>query len=386
MPNFSGNWSLAQQFQGRGGGLWPIVPSAPTSVTAGAIDATSVSVAFTPSAAAVYPPVSAYTVTSTPGCITASGSSSPVTVAGLTTGTSYTFKVRATNAAGSSPCSAASNAAIPVAPGSQSYTSAGTYTWVAPAGVTSVSVVAVGGGGSGGWNAAGGGGGLGYRNNYSVTPGASYTVFVGNGFSGTGSQFGSSGQTSYFVSTCVVYGGGGNANGPGGAYGGTGGGAGGAGGYCTGGGGAGGYSGTGNTGTGGSGGRGGSGGSQSYPICCCGYVYAVNKAASGGGGGVGLSGQGTSGANGSTGSYGSTAAGGGGGGSGGSNGGCAQNAYPSTGGAGNTLGGGGGAGGWNYDGYNYYNQGYGGSGMRGGVRIIWPGGGRQFPSTNTGSP
>ena len=36
-----------------------------------------------------------------------------------------------------------------VAPGQQAYTSAGSYSWVAPAGVTSVSVVAVGGGGGG---------------------------------------------------------------------------------------------------------------------------------------------------------------------------------------------------------------------------------------------
>ena len=34
--------------------------------------------------------------------------------------------------------------------GSQSYTSAGCYSWVAPAGVTSVSVVAIGGGAGGG--------------------------------------------------------------------------------------------------------------------------------------------------------------------------------------------------------------------------------------------
>ena len=33
--------------------------------------------------------------------------------------------------------------------GQQAYTTAGTYTWVAPGGVSSVSVVAVGGGGSG---------------------------------------------------------------------------------------------------------------------------------------------------------------------------------------------------------------------------------------------
>jgi hypothetical protein len=56
------------------------------------------------------------------------------------------------------------------------YTSTGTYSWVAPAKVTSVSVVAVGGGGAYG----GGGGGLGYKNGYIAgTPGNSYTVLVG---------------------------------------------------------------------------------------------------------------------------------------------------------------------------------------------------------------
>ena len=35
---------------------------------------------------------------------------------------------------------------------SQSYTTSGTYTWKAPAGVTKVSVVAVGGGGASGLN------------------------------------------------------------------------------------------------------------------------------------------------------------------------------------------------------------------------------------------
>jgi hypothetical protein len=46
------------------------------------------------------------------------------------------------------------------APGQQAYTTAGTYSWVAPVGVTKVSVIAVGGGG-GGRNTGGGGGGLG---------------------------------------------------------------------------------------------------------------------------------------------------------------------------------------------------------------------------------
>ena len=102
-------------------------------------------------------------------------------------------------------------------PGQQAYTSAGTYTWVAPASVTSISVVAVGGGGGGGGSNAntgafvgtGGGGGLGYKNNYSVTPGSSYTVVVGAG--GTAGPIltkGGAGGDSYFVSTGVVKGGG----------------------------------------------------------------------------------------------------------------------------------------------------------------------------------
>ena len=65
--------------------------------------------------------------------------------------------------------------------GQEAFTSPGTFSWTAPAGVTSVCVVCVGGGGggqsqnnSGGWGGAGGG--LGWKNNIAVTPGSSYTV------------------------------------------------------------------------------------------------------------------------------------------------------------------------------------------------------------------
>ena len=83
----------------------------------------------------------------------------------------------------------------PAPPGSQSYTTAGTYSWVAPSGVTAVSVVVVGGGGggessAGGYN-GGGGGGLRYGNNISVTPSSSYTVVVGA--RGNGSSSGTPG-------------------------------------------------------------------------------------------------------------------------------------------------------------------------------------------------
>lgn len=72
-------------------------------------------------------------------------------------------------------------------PGSQSFLTAGNYTWVAPSGITSVSVVAVGAGGTASGYAisccvtvypGGGGGALAYVSNTAVTPGCSYSVVV----------------------------------------------------------------------------------------------------------------------------------------------------------------------------------------------------------------
>ena len=77
-----------------------------------------------------------------------------------------------------------------VAAGSQSYTAAGSYTWVAPAGVTSVSVVAVGGGGGQGSNCffpgAGGGGtgGTTYPGQSGGTNGGDGTANTGGGGGG----------------------------------------------------------------------------------------------------------------------------------------------------------------------------------------------------------
>ena len=162
-------------------------------------------------------------------------------------------------------------------PGQQEYITPGTYSWTAPTNVTSVCVVCVGGGGSGQYRsnytstllAGGGGGGLGWKNDILVTPGESYTLFVGAGTpsvsapSGTGTTNpATAAQDSYFISTSVVKGGAGqNASsatgggGAGGTYTGDGGGNGGAGGNragsscaSSGGGGAGGYSGTGGAG------------------------------------------------------------------------------------------------------------------------------------------
>jgi hypothetical protein len=86
------------------------IPTVPTIGTATAGDE-SVSVAFT--AASVGGPATTFTALSNPGSITGSGSSSPVTVSGLTVGTAYTFTVRGNNATGSSEYSSASNSATP---------------------------------------------------------------------------------------------------------------------------------------------------------------------------------------------------------------------------------------------------------------------------------
>ena len=233
-------------------------------------------------------------------------------------------------------------------PGQQAYTTAGTYSWVAPSGVTKVSAVVVGPA------FTGTGGALAYTNNISVTPGSSYSVKVLSA-----SVFCCSAYTrSYFINEATVSA----------AFGslrtGTGGGNGGASG-----GGAGGYSGNGGagancgcvstTGTAGSGGGGGGGGLGYIP-----YVAAWVGA----GGGVGLLGQGSNGAGGTGGLC--AVATGGGGGSGGANGG---NSSQSTPGSGGSFGGGAGS------------NSCVGAGTIGpsAVRIIWPGCARSFPSTRT---
>ena len=73
---------------------------------------------------------------------------------------------------------------IPAPPkGQQEWSSPGTYQWICPVGVTSVSFVAVAGGQDGstsGVTARGGnGGGLRYRNNVTVVPGNAYSIVVG---------------------------------------------------------------------------------------------------------------------------------------------------------------------------------------------------------------
>ena len=114
-------------------------PGAPTigTVTAGNAQAT---VIFTPT-----PPASNggsailyYTVTSSPGNITATGAGSPIIVTGLTNGTAYTLTLTATNALGTSPgvSSSVTPYTVPGAPAGASATAGNTQatvTFTAPA-------------------------------------------------------------------------------------------------------------------------------------------------------------------------------------------------------------------------------------------------------------
>lgn len=250
-------------------------------------------------------------------------------------------------------------------PGQQAYTTAGTYSWTCPAGVTSISVVVVGSGGGGGMSynyaaGGGGGGGLEYANNISVTPGSSYSVKVGlggaRGSYSTGiTSKGKVGEDSYFDNYAYATGGtGGDSDG--GTYpGGTGGNgqlgshvfAGGNGCHVT--------TSSGNGGAGGAAGYSGNGGNGS--------LNGVPSGAGSGGGGSG-----------SAGSDGNTTTGGGGvgllgeGASGAST--TGLSGLPGSGGVGPLYGGGGAA--------DIITR-----GGVGAVRIIWPGNVRQFPSTRT---
>jgi len=327
------------------------VANAPT-IGAATAGAAQVSVAFTAPSCTGGGAITSYTAFANCGIKTASGASSPVVVTGLTNGTAYTFKVIATNAYGPSYPSCSSNSATPIAQGQQAYTTAGTYSWVAPSCVTSVSVVAVGAGSGGG-----GGGALAYKNNITVVPGNSYAVVVGAaGVSSGGGGCGTNGGFSRFTASFGSMTAGGaqtvgtiaNGGTPSGTYD-----AGYSGGYGSqaagsgyNGGGAAGYAGGGgNTtfggnGTAGAGGGGGGGG----------WAYW-------GGGGVGILGQGANGAGG-------VGAQGGRGGSGGANGTCTTGGAYGGGAPGNPSG--------NLAGV-------------GAVRIIWPGNTRSFPSTCTGN-
>ena len=100
----------------------PIAPGVPTGISANGSNGSAI-VSFTAPGDNGGSAITGYTVTATPvgggTPIAASGTSSPITVTGLTNGTGYTFTLQATNAAGTSTSSSASAAVTPapIAPG-----------------------------------------------------------------------------------------------------------------------------------------------------------------------------------------------------------------------------------------------------------------------------
>ncbi len=125
-----------------------IAPDAPTGVsatdvgTSRAFNNGAATVTFTAPTTGNTVGITSYTATSSPGGYTASGASSPLTVTGLQSNTSYTFTVTATNAYGTSSASSASASitatTVPDAPAaptvsSVSNQSTDVVSWTAPA-------------------------------------------------------------------------------------------------------------------------------------------------------------------------------------------------------------------------------------------------------------
>jgi uncharacterized protein YhjY with autotransporter beta-barrel domain len=120
-----------------------VVPGAPTIGTATPANQQA-SVAFTAPASNGGTAITGYTVTSSPGGFTGTGTSSPIIVSGLTNGTAYTFTVRATNSAGTGSASAASTSVTPITtqtitfnnPGAQNFGTSPALTATASSGLT----------------------------------------------------------------------------------------------------------------------------------------------------------------------------------------------------------------------------------------------------------
>jgi hypothetical protein len=185
----SGVWSVQEAQIAQGAAVWPSnKPDAPIIGVATSTGTTTATVAFT---APVYTGASviiSYTAVSSPDGITASLSQSgsgTISISGLTTGTTYTFTVYATNSDGSSAFSAASNSIVPQVQATN----------------VDMYLIAGGGGAGGGYNSSpgtfmGGGGGAGgvvYVPAYPTNYNTAIPISIGGGGSGVSGAVGPSG-------------------------------------------------------------------------------------------------------------------------------------------------------------------------------------------------
>ena len=178
------------------------VPNPPTGVSA-SMNINSATISFSAPSFNGGATITSYTATSSGGQ-TATGSSSPLTITGLSPSTAYTFTVRATNSVGNSSASSAASGTTLALPSPQLFTGSGTYT---PNYYPFKYVVhgRGGGGGGGGFRSleghpnlngtsSGGGGGGGYYGTIAARTinSGNITIAIGNG-GGGGSNTGVAG-------------------------------------------------------------------------------------------------------------------------------------------------------------------------------------------------
>jgi len=180
-----------------------VAPGIPTGVSATATSSSVISVSFSAPASNGGASIDYYQAVCTGSGTNSATGTSPISVTGLSASTAYTFQVRAHNSIGYGSYSSSTGTATTQAViGSVSFNCPGQYSWTVPAGVTSISVLAISGGTAGSAGAGshlcsydeygrlnycgnyfysgqgGAGGQASWRNNVTVTPGQTLYVKV----------------------------------------------------------------------------------------------------------------------------------------------------------------------------------------------------------------
>jgi hypothetical protein len=205
----------------------PTVPSAPTITNVTSIK-NGAQIEFTAPSDNGQSSITSYTVISNPDNIMVDASSSPISVTGLTGGTQYTFKVRATNSVGYGEFSSESNSVEPIIPpvlsggtlSSDSTYYYRTFTGSSTLGLSGSSIdieyAVIGGGGAGGYgenNIGSGGGAGGLLTDTDTLSVGSYPIVIGAGAAFAYAGTARNGSSSTFNSLSAIGGGGGGSYG-----------------------------------------------------------------------------------------------------------------------------------------------------------------------------